>query len=169
MGEDRVLGQEGGDLAATHPEEGNGLDDRLGVLERHLPVDPPAKRDRDAGRERLALPARRAHRVVELAIRPGRAKAIRAGTLVRGPAGGQVGRMADLVVDDGSAADGRADDPTAVAGQEVEEPVQLRTRQEPGLGRDGHHHGSSPCCENRSSSCMRVPERRIASASSSDR
>ncbi len=166
--EDGVLRSEGRDLAAAHPEVGDERGIRYRVLEVGLAGDPTADGERDTRREGLVLPGRRADREVEQAVGARRLQPVRPGRLGRGPARGQVGDRDDLVVHDGALADRRADDPAAVGMEHLQQATELRARQE--RWRHGRgHHGSSPCCANRSSSCMRVALRRCATASSSER
>ena len=164
--QDPVLDAQRRQLAAAHAEEGQRPGIRLDGLECRPVAVPPGPPDRDAGRERVALPAGRTHRVAERPLAVALRDPVPARRLLVTPADRQVGRRRDLVVDDRPVLDGGGDDRAALVVERLDERAQVRPRQEARPGgavvAKRRHHARSSVCPNRSSSWRRVPSRRRA-------
>ncbi len=132
--EDPILDREGRELAGSNSQEGDRWSVRRGLLETNG-VCSMSRRDRQVGREGETLPGRRPDGVAEDLIVCAALQSVPSGGLFVPPAGRQVGHRLDLVVDDGSFPDGRADDAPTGAADGLDQSAEILVGEEPLPGR----------------------------------
>ena len=134
--EDAVLHAEGRDLASADAEECQLGGGDVWLLEAEA-AGQVGRRDREVRREGEAFPGRRPDGVAEDPVVRALGQPVATGGLFVSDARRQIRSRLDLVVDDGSIADGWTDDGASSLAQGLDQGIQIGARQEPLPGHGG--------------------------------